>query len=333
MGISLKTHKILWSRSGGRCAICKNELIIDPADSGDDPSIVADEAHIVARSEKFTRGDFDSLSAEQRDYYTNLILLCKTHHKIIDDQPTYYTVERLIEIKKEHEKEVKSKWPQEDEQRSRDEEIYASYIDKWVKCFDLDNWCHVSDCLNSAGSPSLPRDWYTEAKKYLIWFIGRVWPNRYLLLEAAMMNYAYVLKDFITVFDRHRKSLDKDDYIFTDKFYQIDRWDEELYSKLLKEYNKHEDLLSDLFSELTRAANYVGDRVRQYLFPGFRLAEGMLLVLRSCVGFELRTVYARAEYHGDERIDLPYPGLDKFLTVRYSRDFVIDPNPPNPHKK
>ena len=69
MTVSLKTHKILWARSGGKCAICKNDLVIDPTDLNDDPSIVGDEAHIIARSESFTRGDYDSLSPEKRDHY------------------------------------------------------------------------------------------------------------------------------------------------------------------------------------------------------------------------------------------------------------------------
>src|SRR6266542_1869046 len=36
MSISLKTHKILWARSGGKCAICKNTLVIDPTNLNDD---------------------------------------------------------------------------------------------------------------------------------------------------------------------------------------------------------------------------------------------------------------------------------------------------------
>ena len=85
MTITLKTHKILWGRSGNKCAICKNTLIVDSDDPNDDPSIVGDEAHIIARKETFTRGDYESLKPEQREHYSNLILLCKVHHKQIDD--------------------------------------------------------------------------------------------------------------------------------------------------------------------------------------------------------------------------------------------------------
>jgi hypothetical protein len=40
---------------------------------------------------------------ENIDAYENLILLCRKHHKQVDDQVTYYTVERLQAIKRAHE--------------------------------------------------------------------------------------------------------------------------------------------------------------------------------------------------------------------------------------
>ncbi|HEU5246008.1 MAG TPA: hypothetical protein VFU09_02855, partial [Candidatus Udaeobacter sp.] len=43
----------------------------------DDPSVVGDMAHIVAREPGFTRGDYDGMSDEQREAYANRILVCK----------------------------------------------------------------------------------------------------------------------------------------------------------------------------------------------------------------------------------------------------------------
>jgi hypothetical protein len=43
------------------------------------------------------------------DTYANIILLCRTHHKTVDDQPNHYTVERLRRIKAEHEKWVEDR--------------------------------------------------------------------------------------------------------------------------------------------------------------------------------------------------------------------------------
>ena len=95
MSINLKTHKLLWGKSGNKCAFedCRNDLIADETET-DDESIIGDEAHIVARKENGPRG-ISKLSPEDRDKYDNLILLCRIHHKIIDDQHKFYTVEKL----------------------------------------------------------------------------------------------------------------------------------------------------------------------------------------------------------------------------------------------
>lgn len=100
MGVTDKTRKILWGRSGNRCAICKCELIMD-ASPNDDESIVGDECHIVAREAGGPRGDL-SFPVDQLDSFSNLILLCKIHHKLVDDQPNEYPVDQLQRIKEEH---------------------------------------------------------------------------------------------------------------------------------------------------------------------------------------------------------------------------------------
>lgn len=93
-----KELKILWGRSGNRCAICKLELTPDG-----DKETLGEMAHIVARSKKGPRGD-RSLTSAERDKYNNLILLCPTHHKEIDKNHRDWPVEKLLEEKEKHEK-------------------------------------------------------------------------------------------------------------------------------------------------------------------------------------------------------------------------------------
>ena len=101
MSISDKTRKILWGRSGNRCAICKNELVID-ATGKDDESVVAEECHIISPKQKGPRND-SSYPVEKLDSYDNLILLCRTHHKMVDDQSASFTVSILRQMKSNHE--------------------------------------------------------------------------------------------------------------------------------------------------------------------------------------------------------------------------------------
>ena len=107
MAVSTKTAKIVWGASAGVCAFpdCRKELVIE-AKHSDDEALVGDLCHIVASSSMGPRGESD-LEPEERDKADNLILLCKVHHKCIDDQPNYYSVEKLKEMKKNHENWVK----------------------------------------------------------------------------------------------------------------------------------------------------------------------------------------------------------------------------------
>ncbi len=325
MSISLKSRKILWTRSGNKCAICKHALIVDSDNPGDDPSIVADEAHIVARSKAFTRGNYAALTAKERDHYSNLILLCKTDHKQVDDQPEQYTVERLREIKAEHELDVQAQLTDNEQRVQEDELVYAGDIDQWAKQSDLANWGDISSWL-SADSPMLPKDWFANQRTLLVWMLGRIWPGRHPQLEDALLNYQHVLADFITVFARYvSEDPHFPEFARTRKFYQIREWDEERYAALGREYDEHVGLVTDLFAELTRAANFVCDRVRETIFSGYRIKEGAVLLVRSMVGMRMETVHLRVEYRGEERTNQPYPGLEQFKEVRYeTRDYALE---------
>lgn len=96
-----KVRKTLWSRSGNRCALCRCELTIDATDK-DEESIVGEECHVISSRPNGPRYD-SSFPAEQLDEADNLILLCRVHHRMIDDQTETYTADTLRIRKKEHE--------------------------------------------------------------------------------------------------------------------------------------------------------------------------------------------------------------------------------------
>ncbi|HBA84324.1 MAG TPA: HNH endonuclease [Verrucomicrobia bacterium] len=102
MTISDKTRKVLWGRSGNKCAICKHTLVID-ATVQNDEAVVGDECHIISPQPNGPRHD-PSVPSEDLDSYDNLILLCRVHHKMIDDQKDTYGPDVLALIKINHEK-------------------------------------------------------------------------------------------------------------------------------------------------------------------------------------------------------------------------------------
>lgn len=102
--IPVREQRVLCTKSGNRCAIseCRKVLVVDKTEN-DRESLAAAMAHI--RGEKPTAKRYDtSMADSERNSYDNLILVCPNCHKVIDDQPNTYTVEKLHKIKSQHEK-------------------------------------------------------------------------------------------------------------------------------------------------------------------------------------------------------------------------------------
>lgn len=108
MTITSTDRKLLWARAYNSCALCKTELTGD-ADSAVLAGIVyGEEAHIIARSIDGPRGRSGDRSAI--DAYFNFILLCAKDHKRIDDQPDFFTLEKVKSMKLDHEKWAREKF-------------------------------------------------------------------------------------------------------------------------------------------------------------------------------------------------------------------------------
>ena len=90
MSLSAHDHKILWAKAGNKCSYnhagenCDELLAVQ---NGEDISLIGDEAHIVGGKDGSAR--YEKNFAEV-DTYGNRILLCKKHHKLVDDNETTY---------------------------------------------------------------------------------------------------------------------------------------------------------------------------------------------------------------------------------------------------
>lgn len=99
--INISQVKLLWGKSQGRCAICGENLIKSSQEGSDFQ--VGEMAHIEGENPGSARYNPD-MTDDQRAAYENLILLCPTHHAEIDKNQSQYPVEKLKQIKKDHEK-------------------------------------------------------------------------------------------------------------------------------------------------------------------------------------------------------------------------------------
>lgn len=100
MGISIKTRKNLWGKSGNRCAYCKTELVLEK-DQFNRILNIGEECHIISQQVNGPR--FKEIVKFDYDDIDNLILLCCNHHKMIDEQIEMFSVEKLHSLKNEHE--------------------------------------------------------------------------------------------------------------------------------------------------------------------------------------------------------------------------------------
>ncbi len=102
MTISEGDKRLLFQRSGNRCAFpeCPKSLTFE--DENIPVTSISEIAHIVSREIDGPRGTHP-LEITLRDAYENLILLCEEHHHIVDTHPASFPVEMLRRWKTEHE--------------------------------------------------------------------------------------------------------------------------------------------------------------------------------------------------------------------------------------
>lgn len=111
MAITSKSIKLLWANSAGICSFpdCNEKLSVEEA-AEVAPYTIGEMAHIKGNKPGSNRYD-DEQSADERDSYENLILLCPTHHTLIDkaENEVKYSVDILHEMKIVHEKSISNR--------------------------------------------------------------------------------------------------------------------------------------------------------------------------------------------------------------------------------
>ncbi len=108
MTITVQTRKLLWGRAHNVCsfATCWQALTADEVDARTGRAfavVVGEEAHIRSGRPDGPRYDPDYPSADI-DKYENLMLLCPTHHTLVDaHNGDAHPVEILVKMKRRHE--------------------------------------------------------------------------------------------------------------------------------------------------------------------------------------------------------------------------------------
>ena len=100
MPITDSARKILWARSGNRCALCRAPLV-ESATPLDAAAVVGVECHIFPQGKDGPRSD--AVRPDDVHAYPNLILLCGKCHKVVDTQVHTYSQQALHDRRASHE--------------------------------------------------------------------------------------------------------------------------------------------------------------------------------------------------------------------------------------
>ncbi|MGK0524790.1 MAG: hypothetical protein ACI92N_002434 [Pseudomonadales bacterium] len=299
MTIKQKDIKILWGRSGNRCAICKTQLTQD-ASAVSSSFTLGEQAHIVGDKPGSARST-SPLTAEQRDSYHNLVLLCPTHHTEIDSNEIDWPVERLHQIKSEHELWVSETLSETvDHVKLANQAIVASIIDSAVSLCELDNW---QGWTSFALSPD--PEWHRDRPDRIFDFrqkvISSIWPEGFEELKRSATTFSILLNRAAQTYLKHAE-LQGDKYI-PFKFYKALSWNPN-YDTDLAKYEAWLDECYDLLKEATKAANWFADIVRRDVNPMFFAEKGKFLVMEGPfmdLSFRTRLL----EYSLEEKSSLP----------------------------
>lgn len=329
MEIGLATRKRLWANAGRLCAYpgCGQRLLV-PVEGSAEEVVIGKECHIVAKGDSGPRAPDSLTEAERtrwrslindRDGYQNLILLCGIHHDIIDGDVSNHPVCRLVEMKQAHEQAIDERLSSEQRNEDMIEVRYAAIVDEWERRIEIDRW--DGQISKAAVSAAVNEKVLDELQSLGGWLLKRVWPRTLPRLENAFLNFRRVAEDFDAVVTRFATR--RNGVVLVDRVYrEVDgmRADEETRQFLERRSEYYQDLAADLAIELTRAVNLVCERVREQLWPTYRLDEGYATI---GLGFNAGLVFEtlRPLYEPDAP-DIPYPGLPAFVDERADRDYA-----------
>ena len=282
MSISQRDVKLLWGRAAGRCSFpeCKIKLSQDK-NRASDTFPLGEQAHIVGENKNSSRGN-STLTRKERDSYFNLILLCPTHHTIIDNDPEDYPIEKLYFIKAQHELWVEEKFSESKDLRETAQDvIYADLIDATAEACQFDSW---DKWASRALSTNM--NWDKDAHDRLFEFsnkiIGAVWPKTRPELECALKKLTYEIYEAVQTFAKHcEPSKTRDNVLVEERFYKSQGWieDHDVYQQLFKEYEAWCDKCQKHVIEATKAANWFADIVRRDINPLFFATKGKFFAI------------------------------------------------------
>lgn len=281
--VGLADRRKLWGRSGNRCSWqgCDTRLTADRnspetvliADAG---VVLGEEAHIRSRKPGGPRYD-ESYEASKLDSYENLLLLCPTHHTLVDkDSGVGWSVEELERIKSAHEVAVDGLMNQGDIKRRELDEWVAARLQLWEQQLGIDSWQVVSFHLNQV-DPFLPETEWRRLFDTANWLLKLDWPDQYPRLTKAFENHRIALWLTSHFLNEHMADYEDGVHRVGNEHRRIG-WNPTRYEELLRRKAIASHGIWLLTLEMTRSINLVIKAIQAEVDPLYRFNEGLVLM-------------------------------------------------------
>jgi len=275
---------------------CRKELVLKGSTKVPSQNVVIGEnCHIVAKNKKEARWD-SILTPAERDRYPNLILLCRNHHKIIDQDPSEWPIEKLHQIKSEHELWVETKFADSSEKISN--QIYSDLINLATESLLLSHWDWFSD---HAVRFLLSEEFVDGADRFWLKVQKTVWPKEIPELEAAITNLCDRISQYVKIFMdkatlRPGKTNENDGFWVEDKWWKA-QWRHDYHCYVDKSTQWQKACTAMLFN-IVVALNEYAESVRKHLKPSYLVYQGKFVINDSMgVMSEMRpSIYIPEEY-------------------------------------
>lgn len=271
MAITTQGRKMLWGRAASRCAFseCRLELA-QISEAAGHAVIIGEEAHIVAQSPDGPRGD-SPLTPQQRDEYSNLVLLCPSHHTLVDKAPVDYSVLSLQAMKLSHERWVSQTLGSSS---NLEDEKWAAIIDELDARLEVSEWEANMSGIFGGYQASMNVSTEEHLRSCVLWIAKRPWPQGHEDLKETIVQIGTIINEFIYIFGGHSSLNAKTGRVEFEKFYRQAAREPIIYRETLKEYEEIRAYMNELIYELTKYVNLFSDEVRTHIDPSYRYEEG-----------------------------------------------------------
>lgn len=164
-------------------------------------AVIGEEAHI--RSARDTGPRYDAqYPREKLDTYGNLVLLCPTHHSIVDkDGGAAWPTEAVEKFKSTHEQAVDAATSAADLTARDLQELLAAQIAIWETKAQLATWRVATSHLNNV-YPQLRQDEADGLFELGAWLLERRWPDGYPRIVYAFEHFRHVLTCLLELIGR-----------------------------------------------------------------------------------------------------------------------------------